>query len=151
MGSIVLANRDNVIERIEKGERLIDIAESLGLRSAAAIYNALGQTPEYIAARQVALDVRMEKRERELETAEDSVQVNRAKELLSHARWRAEREHPSKWGQTNKVQVEYSGDLGERLRRAKERTIQGEVLEAEQVSTQDTKDKTKKIGSPASV
>lgn len=129
MGSVVLANRDSVIERIGKGERLIDIANSLGLKSPAAIYNALGQTPEYLAARQMALDVRMEIRESQLESAEDSVSVNRAKELLSHARWRAEREHPSKWGQTNKLQVEHTADLGERLRRAKERTVEGQVLE----------------------
>jgi len=46
----------------------------------------------------------MEIRERELEAAADSVAVARARELLSHARWRAEREHPTRWGQRQQVE-----------------------------------------------
>jgi glycosyltransferase A (GT-A) superfamily protein (DUF2064 family) len=68
----------------------------------------------------------MELRERQLEVADESVTVARARDLLSHARWRAEREFPERWGQHNQVTVNKGIDLGERLRRAKERTIDGE-------------------------
>lgn len=131
MTAIAILNRDLVLERIRSGDRLIDIAADLGLSSHAAIINALGNDPEYQDARKVAVETRMEKRESDLEVAGDSVTVARARELLSHARWRAEREFPDKWGQRNHVTVDHRSDLGDRLRRARNRE---QVIEGERVA-----------------
>ena len=82
-------HRDSVLERIRAGDRLTDIAHSLGLRDHSAISHRLRDDPDYQLARQTGVEARMEHRERELEVAPDSVTVARARELLSHARWRA--------------------------------------------------------------
>jgi hypothetical protein len=126
---VVALNRDVVLERVQAGEKLTDIAQSLGLKTHAAIARAFRDDPEYQEARLVGVEARMEMRERELEVADESVTVARARDLLSHARWRAEREFPERWGQHNQVTVNKGIDLGERLRRAKERTIDGERVD----------------------
>ena len=130
---VVAKHRELVLDAIQSGMRLSDVATLLGLKTHGAISNALRDDPEYLTAREVGVESRMELRERELEAAADSVTVARARELLSHARWRAEREFPDRWGQRNQLKVEHVGDLGERLRRAQQRvhdarTIDGEVL-----------------------
>ena len=130
---VVAKHRELVLDAIQSGMRLSDVATLLGLKTHGAISNALRDDPEYLTAREVGVESRMELRERELEAAEDSVSVARARELLSHSRWRAEREFPDRWGQRNQLKVEHVGDLGERLRRAQQRvrdarTIDGEVL-----------------------
>lgn len=118
-------HKETLLDRIAAGHYVTDIAPSIGLGSAAAISKYLSHDPEYVAARLAGTKVRLEQREKDLEAASDSVSVARARELLSHARWRAEREFPEHWGQHNRLTVEHSGDLGERLRRAKERVIDG--------------------------
>jgi ubiquinone biosynthesis protein UbiJ len=131
MTAVAVIHRDLVLERIRAGHKLIDIAADLGLSSHAAIINALGNDPEYHDARKVAVEVRIEKREGELEVAGDSVTVARARELLSHARWRAEREFPDRWGQRNHVTVDHRSDLGDRLRKARNRE---QVIDGERVA-----------------
>lgn len=120
-----ITQKQVLLDRIAKGHYLTDIAKDLGLATHSAISNYLSHDPEYVAARLAGTKVRLEQRERELQDAPDSVTVARARELLSHARWRAEREFPEHWGQHNRLTVEHSGDLGDRLRRAKERVIDG--------------------------
>lgn len=119
-----IIHREDIIRRVAQGEYLASIAKDIGLKGKGqAICNILSTDPEYIAAREQGLENRLATRERELEAA-DPADVPRARELLSHARWRAEREAPHRWGQHNRLTVEHSGDLGERLRRAKERVIE---------------------------
>jgi hypothetical protein len=132
MTAIAVIHRELVLERIRAGHRLIDIAADLGLSSHAAIVNVLGNDPEYVEARKVAVETRIEKREGELEVADDNVTVARARELLSHARWRAEREFPDRWGQRNHVTVDHRSDLGDRLRKARNRE---QVIEGERLAT----------------
>lgn len=121
--SPIPANRDEILARIATGARLVDLAQQFGYSSPSAIYNRLRDDPEYHVAREIGNDMRMEIREKELESADDSVKVARARELLSHARWRAEREHPHRWGQRTHQTVEHVGDLGDKLRKARERAI----------------------------
>ena len=128
-----IRHKGTLLERIAEGEYVTDIAKDLGLTTPAAVSKYLSHDPDYIAARLSGTKVRLEKWERELEAADDNVKVARARELLSHARWRAEREFPEHWGQHNRLTVEHSGDLGDRLRRAKERVIDG----AAQVVSED--------------
>lgn len=120
-----------MIERVAKGDRLIDIGSDLGI-TPSSISKYLSKDEDYLVARRVGLEVRMEGREKQLEEAKDQVEVAKSRELLSHARWRAEREDPERWGQTNKLQVEHVDDLGERLRRSKERIVNPESDQQDQ-------------------
>lgn len=131
-----IRHKGTLLERIANGEYVTDIAPDLGLTTPAAVSKYLSKDPEYIAARLSGTKVRLEKWERELEAADDNVKVARARELLSHARWRAEREFPEHWGQHNRLTVEHSGDLGERLRRAKERVIDGAAQQVDDAAEQ---------------
>ena len=90
--------REYIIQAVSEGAHLSSIAASLGLAGKGqAISNALADDPDYQAARVSGLAERMDLRERELEQS-DPTNVPRARELLSHARWRAEREAPRVWG-----------------------------------------------------
>ena len=98
--------REYIIDCVARGTKLQEVAHSLGLAGKGqAIANALADDPEYRAAREDGLEARMEQRERELEIAE-SQDVPRARELLSHARWRAEREAPKRWGAKQQVTMD---------------------------------------------
>lgn len=90
--------REYIIAQVAEGAHLSSVAVSLGLAGKGqAISNALADDPEYQCARVSGLAERMELRERQLEQS-DPQNVPRARELLSHARWRAEREAPRVWG-----------------------------------------------------
>jgi hypothetical protein len=103
--AVALQHRDEILQRIEAGEYLATIAQSLGLAGKGqAISNALAADPEYQAARALGLEAKLARREQEMETV-DHDNVPRARELLSHARWRAERECPERWGQRSQVAV----------------------------------------------
>lgn len=91
--------REYILAQVADGVRLVDICQALGLKGVGqSISDALASDPEYQAAREAGLEARMDLRERELETCQSLPDVSRAKELLSHARWRAEREAPRRWG-----------------------------------------------------
>ena len=103
MASKAIINQDDIISRIKAGEKLTDIARHYGYKDHSAIVHRLKDHPEYQIARETGVEARMESREGELELAQDSVTVARARELLSHARWRAEREFPHRWGQKQQI------------------------------------------------
>lgn len=129
MSSIVLQHRDTIIKRMERGDRLTDIANDLGLTSHAAISMRLSKDPEYQAARIASLASRLDQREEEMEAANDSVTIARTRELLSHARWRAEREAPQVWGVKQETVVTHKTDVSEALNDARK------ALQARKVST----------------
>lgn len=96
--SIPMQHSEYILDEVAKGTKLATIAQSIGLAGKGqAISNALASDPEYQAARESGLAERMDQREVELESSEPAY-VPRARELLSHARWRAEREAPHRWG-----------------------------------------------------
>ena len=123
MTAVAILHRDHILERMEKGEPLTKIARDLGYASHSGITERLGSDPAYLAALQTGIYAKLEKRETDLEQAPDNVAVTRAERLLGHARWWAERLDPARWGQVNKLQVENVGDLGDKLRRSRERVI----------------------------
>lgn len=109
MPAVAITHRSDIIDRVAQGERLVDIAASYGV-TYAAISLVLSKDPEYQDARQRGLDAKLEQRETELETAQDGLTIARARELLSHARWRAERLNPATYGQQRQsVQVNTDG------------------------------------------
>ena len=71
---------------------------------------------------------RIEYWEKEIEAINEGtsqVMLGRAKEMLSHARWRAEREFPTQWGGAKiNINVTNKVEMGEALD-----TIAGELLD----------------------
>ena len=111
MASVAITHKDSILERIQQGHRITDIAKSLGV-SQPAISQVLAHDPEFIAARECGANARMEFWEGQTEaiSPDDApVMLARAREMLSHSRWRAEREFPHRWGA--KQQIEHSGSV----------------------------------------
>jgi hypothetical protein len=107
MTSLVTQNKQRILDRLSKGELLTDIAKDYGL-TGQAISNRLSDDPEYKAAREASLECRMDNKERDLEVLALDPDVSLARiaiqrELLSHARWRAERECKARWGKESQV------------------------------------------------
>lgn len=90
-GSVALNHKAEIIERIANGEPLTSIASSLGYAGHSGIVERLGNDPDYQRALVSGVHGKLEKREKELESAVDNVTVTRADRLLGHARWYAER------------------------------------------------------------
>ena len=70
-----------------------------------------------------------------LEAACDALSLARAREMLRSAQWDLERLDAPTFGQQTHVTVDISTDLGERLRRAQERTIDGVAVQLPQCTT----------------
>jgi hypothetical protein len=100
MAAIAVIHRDKILERISNGDKIADIAKDYGITQP-AISKALLDDPEWIEARKNGALSRIEHWEKEIENVSadtNQVMLGRAKEMLSHARWRAEREFPAQWG-----------------------------------------------------
>jgi len=109
MTAVAKLHRDEIIDRVAQGERLVDIAASFGV-TYAALSLVLSKDPEYISARHSGLEAKLEQRETELENAPDGLTIARARELLSHARWRAERLNSAVYGQAKQAVQVNAGD-----------------------------------------
>ena len=128
MTAIAVLHKDKILKRVANGDKITDIGKSYNV-SQAAISKQLLKDPEWIDARMSGALARIEHWEKEIEAINEGtsqVMLGRAKEMLSHARWRAEREFPSQWGGakininvTNKVEMSEALD-----------TIAGELLDA---------------------
>lgn len=96
-----------ILEGIAAGRSLKAIADEYGVTDAAILHRATRNYPEaYRAAADVGYQLRMDKRESELESADNNVSVTRADRLLGHARWLAERSCPDRWGAKQTVQAQ---------------------------------------------
>ena len=123
-GALATVNMDTVIERIANGAITQRLAAELGVHHS-SLYRQLAQHPEYMAARECGMEARLDSAEVAVMEA-DECTLPRAREHWRVVTWRAEREHPHRWGQKNSLQIEIVGDLDNRLRRASERTLTGE-------------------------
>ena len=86
-----------------------DIAADLGINRV-SISAALAADPEYKAAQAEAIDARLEQAEAALMNSEDGLSLGRNRELLSHARWRAERMLPHIYARpSSAVQINSDG------------------------------------------
>lgn len=79
-----------ILDAVAKGWSLQRIADEYSV-SDVAILRRAQKHDEYIAAIEVGSELRMDRREKELEEARDNVSVTRADRLLGHARWVAEK------------------------------------------------------------
>jgi transcriptional regulator with XRE-family HTH domain len=118
MTAIALTHREEIIERLAKGEYLKDIASDLGV-SSGAISRVLHSDPEYMEAREQGMAEKLDNAHSLLAEITESREIRKeeAGELLNLARireigirrleWRAEREFSSRWGS----KVEHKQDL----------------------------------------
>ena len=103
MTAIALQRKAEILERVAIGHKLVDIGRDIGVTQP-AISQQLAKLPEYRAARESGTLARIEAWEKEIEAIDANTEAGvlmlaRAREMLSHARWRAEREFPERWGQ----------------------------------------------------
>ena len=118
MANIATIHREEILDRISKGEYVKDIAIALGVTKQ-AISQVLMDDPEYIQAREEGMAERLDNAHQLLAEITESRQIKKedAKEWLDLVRireaglkrleWRAEREHSSRWGS----KVEHKQDL----------------------------------------
>jgi hypothetical protein len=126
------------LERIKAGEGLRSIGKSLGLSQEGVRKWLLREVgPEYAEMQTDGLIQRVVDADRKLEAASDAVDIARAREMARFARMDLERRRPHLYGQRTHVTVEQVGDLAEKLRRARERVIDGEVERVPEVTAQD--------------
>lgn len=100
-GNLAVIDDDSLLQQVATGAYLSTIAAQYGVTHQ-ALSKRLNANPDYKIVREVAHEHRLTEREKELEEIDDAatqVALARARELLSHARWRAEREFPERWGQ----------------------------------------------------
>ena len=105
-------SNEELLKQIAKGDKITDIGKNHGV-SQQAISKQLLSDPEWIRARMSGDLERIEKWEKETEAIKEGtsqVVLGRAREMLSHARWQAEREFPSQWG-GQKVNINVAGKI----------------------------------------
>ncbi len=127
MTAIAILNKDEILKRVANGDKITDIGKSYGVTQQ-AISKQLLNDPEWKEARMSGVLARIEHWEKEIEaiyTGSSQVELGRAKELLAHARWRAEREFPSQWGGAKvNINVTNKVEMSEALN-----TVAGELLD----------------------
>jgi hypothetical protein len=100
MTAVAVKNKSEILKRVAAGDKITDIGKSYGVTQQ-AISKQLLKDPEWVEARMSGTLARIEHWEKEIEAINEGtsqVVLGRAREMLSHARWRAEREFPSQWG-----------------------------------------------------
>jgi hypothetical protein len=114
----------SVLQRYLSDESTETIAKDYGLTRQALGQFLLRYAEEDWKEAQVARAIaRKEKAEDGLESAEDPLQLAKARELLKAAQWDLERVCRRIYGQDQNINVTFT-DLGDRLRRARERVIE---------------------------
>lgn len=126
-----------ILDGISQGRSLQSIADEFGVHDTAILRRAQRDFPDaYKAAALTGYELRMDRRERELEAADSNVSVTRADRLLNHARWLAERSCPERWGQKQTVEHSVSPSITFVFAQAERPAIDGvaqQIGNAEQV------------------
>ena len=122
MGRLEKADPRQILQRYLTDESTSEIAASYGVtRQGLGFFllkNAEADWKECQVARAIA---RKEKAEDVIENATDPLELARGRELLKSAQWDLERVCRRIYGQEINMNVNISTDLGDRLRRARER------------------------------
>jgi hypothetical protein len=120
-----------VLERVQKGEGLRSIGQSLGLSHEGVRKWLLREVgPEFVELQTEGLIERVVHADNLLEAAADPVDIARAREMARFARMDLERRRPHLYGQRTHVTVEHV-DFAEEIRKAREaraRVIAGESV-----------------------
>ena len=127
MTAIAIIHKDEILKRVANGDKVTDIGKAYNV-SQQAISKQLLNDPEWKEARMSGTLARIEHWEKEIEAINAGslqVELGRARELLAHARWRAEREFPSQWGGAKvNINVTNKVEMSEALN-----TVAGELLD----------------------
>jgi len=127
MTAIAILHKDEILKRVAAGDKIADIGKYYGVTQQ-AISKQLLSDPEWIDARMSGALARIEYWEKEIEAINEGtpqVVLGRGREMLAHARWRAEREFPSQWGGTKvNINVTSKIEMSEALN-----TVAGELLD----------------------
>ena len=91
-----------LLDGIGAGRSLLSLADQYNV-SDVAVLHRLQKHPAYKQHQEIGIELRMDLREKELESANTNVSVTRADRLLGHARWLAERTAPARYGQVSKL------------------------------------------------
>ena len=113
-------------EEIIKGRTVREVAEQHGIPVSTLKSWVLGDTAVE-NARGVVIDSELTLRMEAIDVADDPLALARAREGFRAWAWIAERREARLYGQQTSVKVEHTVDLGDRLRRARDRV--GRVLE----------------------
>src|SRR5262249_24846047 len=116
-----------VLQRYVAGESLQTLAAETGVHRATLYRWMLAyEGGEYEGIITATLVRRIAEADKELDEACDPCDIARAREKARYARMDYERRRPHLYGQRTHVTVETAGNLGDRIRRARERDIEGE-------------------------
>ena len=96
--AVAVTQRSEIIQRLNAGEFISDIARSFSVTPSALIQQLSGD-PEYKAAREAGAEVRLTGHYSGIGLANDVLSLARAREGFKAASWFAEREFPERWGQ----------------------------------------------------
>ena len=102
MTALAILRKDDILQSLERGELMKNIAASLGI-TPGAISHALANDPRYQAARESGMATQLDNWQDKLENAEDAFNLARAREAFRAVSWRAEREYGGKWSTHSEV------------------------------------------------
>lgn len=112
-GALATVDKQSILERIAAGEYVPAIAESIGVsKQALAQSLARWDRDAYLAARETAAEIRLDEAAMAIEAARDQVDLARARERFRAVAWRAEREHPARWGTRPATAIQVNGADG---------------------------------------
>lgn len=124
-------------QRIANGERLEDIANDLGVTKQAVSLWLLNEVPEqYKHAQRIGLIRKIVDADERLESANDPLDLARAREAARFARWDAERRLPSLFAQRQMIDVKVEVSVEQRLSEDLGKLIDGVVVEEQQTEKQ---------------
>lgn len=135
LGHLTEADEAEILKRVARGELMINIARELGV-TPQAMSLRFSKREDYLLARESGHEARIDEAEEWVEGASDALELARARDVWRARSWRASVESPNRWGDKKHVTIELTGDLGERLRRSREREVQGESTRIQQDAPQ---------------
>ena len=124
MTAIAIQRKREILERICQGEILREIASDLGVTKQ-SLHRVLKDDPDYEAAKHEQAASMIDQAKQETWAAREPADIARAREITKFAFRYAESVDPHRWGQKHEVTT-INIDLGDRLRRARERVIEQE-------------------------
>lgn len=102
-GALADLDVNATLERIANGAITQQIAHELNVHHS-NLYRKLAQHPEYQAARECGMEARLDNAELAIQSSDERT-LPRAREMFRAVAWRAEREHPARWGAKQELSV----------------------------------------------
>jgi hypothetical protein len=125
-------NPKEVLELYLTAETTSQIAQKFGVKRKTLVGWLRKVAPaEWKQVQVVRAEARKEDGNDGLEVADDALSLARAREMIKSAQWDLERLDSANYGQKQEI-THVVSDLGDKLRRARERTIEGECAVVQQ-------------------